>query len=304
MPYVYGDLFWLLNAAIDLILLYVAGRLAGCRTRPGRLALGAALGATYALGFLYPSLAPLYHPVLKAALPAGMLLAGYWPVAVRQFLRLAFWFAAGGAFVAGAASAFAGLPLISPWAEDAWRAGVPVWTLLLCLVLLAVCGRLAWSFLRHRWTRDAFHLPVEIALGGRRVACTGLLDTGNHLEDPLTGAPVLVVELAAVGPLLPPGLAEIYRREGHLVSEPAVRALAEGSWNARFRLLPFSTLGQRHGLFLGFRPDGVTVTEGGQRRQVREVTVAVSPDRLSSAGEYQALIHPQLLALPGEARVS
>lgn len=302
VPYVYGDVFWLVNGVVDLILLYVAGRLAGCGVRPARLFLGAALGATYALGFLYPSLAPLYHPVLKVTALVGILLVGCPPPSGRAFLRLVFWFLAAASLVAGAASALARLWVTNPWVEGAGRSGVPAWALLLGLLLSVAAGRLAWFSLRHRWARESCHLPVEIALAGRQVACTGLLDTGNHLEDPLTGAPVLVVELSAVAPLLPPGVSDACRREGGLLSEAAADLLGERTCQARFRLLPFSTLGQSHGLFLGFRPDRVTVSEGGRRWEASQVTVAVTPQRLSPAGEYQALIHPLLLGPEGEGR--
>lgn len=298
VPYIYGDLFWLFNGAVDALLLYVSGRLAGCRIRLWRLLCGASLGATYALGFLYAAPGPLYHPAAKAAVPAVMLAAAYWPLSGRDFIRLGAWFAATAAFVAGAAAALGGAQATNLWAGAAGK-GVPAWAVAVGLVLPLIGGRAAWSSLHRRWARQAYLVPVEIAVAGRQAFFTGLLDTGNRMEDPLNGAPVIVAELAAVAPLLPEQVVEVYSREGTMASEQAARALSEGAWRNRFRLLPFSSLGQRNGLLLGFRPDTVAVSIDGRRREVVPVTVAVAPSPLSSSGEYQALLPPQVAAAAG-----
>ncbi|MBX6378228.1 MAG: sigma-E processing peptidase SpoIIGA, partial [Clostridia bacterium] len=52
MPYVYGDLFALLNFLVDLILLYATAKLAGLRAAPWRVVAAAAAGAFYAYRYL------------------------------------------------------------------------------------------------------------------------------------------------------------------------------------------------------------------------------------------------------------
>lgn len=292
---VYGDVFFALNFAVDLILLYVAGLLAGTRARPWRLAAGAAAGAAYALGFLYPLPSALYAPPARLAFPALSLALAYLPVPVAGFLRLAFWLYASSALAAGAGLGLAALgarPL-----GPAWSVPVPAWALAAAVAgLLLAVPRLVEAA-RRRLSLERLLLPVEVGIGSQRVTLTGLVDTGNRLRDPLTRSPVLVVELAALRGILPPEVTEAYAREGGCaVLETASRLARLPGWATRLRLLPFSTLGKRHGMLLGFRPDWVAVWHGRERVETRNATIAVCRERLAEEAAYQALVHPALVS--------
>lgn len=290
----YGDLFFLINFLIDLILLYVAGLLAGVRPVPAwRLVLGAAAGAFYALGFLFPTLSILYTPSLRVAFPLVALALTFGPVSAASFIRLAAWLYGASAFVAGLAVGAASLgtrSLLSAWAGTWWALGVAGAT-----VLAAAWGVLV--FARRRFAVERLLLPVEVGVGNQRVSVTGLVDTGNHLRDPLTQSPVLVVEMAALEELLPPGFSDAYSRSGSQgVLETAGTLCRLPGWSTRLRVLPFSTLGNRHGMMLGFRPDWVAVWDGRDRRETRDATVAIYRERLNEEVAYQALVHPSLVS--------
>lgn len=290
----YGDLFFLINFLVDLILLYVAGLLAGVRSAPlWRLALGAVAGAVYALGFLFPGMVLLYSPPLRLAFPLVALVVVFSPVSVASFLRLAAWFYCSSAFVAGLAIGAASLgtrSLLSAWAGTWWALGLAG-----AAVLAAAWGTL--RFARQRFAVERLLLPVEVGVGNQRVSLTGLVDTGNHLRDPLTQSPVLVVEMAALEGLLPPGFSDAYARTGSQgVLETAGTLSRLPGWSTRLRVLPFCTLGNRHGMMLGFRPDWVAVWDGRDRRETRDATVAIYRERLNEEVTYQALVHPSLLS--------
>lgn len=291
---VYGDLFFLINFLVDLILLYVAGLLAGARPAPAwRLVLGAGAGSVYAFGFLFPGLTALYTPPLRLTFPLVALAFTFSPVSVGTFIRLAAWLYCASAFVAGLAIGAASLgtrSLLSAWAGTWWALG---------LAGAAVLGA-AWGvlvFAGRRFAVERLLLPVELGVGHQRVTLTGLVDTGNHLRDPLTQSPVIVVEMAALEGLLPPGFSETYARSGSQgVLETAGALSRLPGWATRLRVLPFSTLGNRHGMMLGFRPDWVAVWNGRERRETRDATVAIYRERLNEEVAYQALVHPSFLS--------
>lgn len=290
---VYGDLFFLINLLVDLILLYVAGLLAGVRTSGWRLALGAASGAAYALGFLFPVLAPLYSPPLRLAFPLVSLALAFAPTRPAAFLRLAAWLYGGSAFVAGLAIGAASLgtrSLLQAWAGTWWGLGLAG-----AVVLAAAWGTL--TFAQRRFAMERLLLPVEVGIGSQYISLTGFVDTGNHLRDPLTQSPVLVVEMAALQGLLPPGFADVYARAGSQgVMETAGVLSRLPGWSTRLRVLPFSSLGNRHGMMLGFRPDWVAVWDGRARWETRDATVAIYRERLNEEVAYQALVHPSFLS--------
>lgn len=290
---VYGDLFFLINLLVDLILLYVAGLLAGVRASAWRLILGAVAGAAYALGFLFPALAPLYSPPLRLAFPLVTVALTFSPASPGAFLRLAAWLYGGSAFLAGVAIGAASLgtrSLLMEWAGTWWSLGLAG-----VLVLVAAWGTL--TFARRRFAMERLLLPVEVGIGSQCVSLTGFVDTGNQLRDPLTQSPVLVVEMAALSGLLPPGFGETYARAGsQSVMETAGVLSRLPGWSTRLRVLPFSTLGNRHGMMLGFRPDWVAVGDGRSRRETRNATVAIYRERLNEDVAYQALVHPSFLS--------
>ncbi len=295
---VYGDLFFLVNFTVDLILLHVAGLLAGRRASFRRLVAGAVAGGLYALGFLLPGPSFLYSAPARLLFPLVSLMIAVAPVPPATFLRLAFWLYAGSAFAAGLALGVAALEVRS--LASAWAASW--WSLALAGAALLAAARGALVFVRRRLALEHHLLPVEVGVGSQKVRLTGLVDTGNRLRDPLTSSPVLVVEVAALQGILPPGFSQTYSMaESGAVLDTAARLSRLPGWSTRLRLLPYSTLGTRHGIMLGFRPDWVAVWKGRERHETRNATVAIYRDRLGEETEYQALVHPSFLAGEGAA---
>ena len=83
---VYLDELFLLNAALNYLLLLGSARLGGGVIRHGRLALAAALGGVYAAAALWPPLAFFRALGMKAVALALMLLAAFGPA--RRTVRL------------------------------------------------------------------------------------------------------------------------------------------------------------------------------------------------------------------------
>ena len=106
-----------------------------------------------------------------------------------------------------------------------------------------------------------------------------LEDSGNALVDPLTGDAVLVAEAEALAPLFSdPALLTL--------DDPEALARIEGAEGRGLRLLPCSCVAAPRALLLCFRPERITV-DGKERR---DLLVAVSPNRLSPEGRYDAII--------------
>lgn len=262
MKTVYLDSLLLLNFILDYLLLLLTGRVAGAVLRRGRLALAAALGSVYAAVCV---LSPPFwaHPLIRLCVGVGMVLVGYGHC--RRLLRLMVLFFALSAALGGGLYA---LELL----------GVTV-TLDVHYILLFAAG--AYFLLSLAGRKLARHGPgelrqVDISLGERQVRLTALVDSGNTLTDPMTGAGVVVAQGERLAPLLPPEAD--YKRPCE-----AFPALQDPR---RFRLLPYRAVGVESGLLLAVKADGVQVDgkELGQR------LVALSPTPVSDGGGFDALI--------------
>ena len=129
-------------------------------------------------------------------------------------------------------------------------------------------------------------MSAKVRIGDRSASFTALVDTGNTLSDPATGRPVMVAEGERAALLFPkerrPLLSDL--------QDPTLglTRLGTGEWRARFRLLPFRSVGVDRGLLLAVRVDDLELD--GRRRG--PVLVALSPTPVSDGGGYQALVGP------------
>jgi stage II sporulation protein GA (sporulation sigma-E factor processing peptidase) len=287
---VYGDMLFALNALVDYVLLYVAGRAAHARVDHRRLVLAALGGGLYAVGQPLGWLPFAYGPVGVLACSLALLAVAYAPVPVRQALRLV-------AYLYGAALALAGAVLAVGFARAEVAAGgpgLPWWAVAVPVAAAAAVARWAWPLARARWAAAPQPLVrVAVGVGGAEADFWALVDTGNRLRDPLGQGPVLVVEARAVAPLLPVALTDCLGAP-QPVWEEIARRLEGSPWAARLRLIPYRSLGTGGGMLIGFRPDRASVD--GRAIAPPPPTLGLSPVPLDPEGRFQGLCPAVLLA--------
>ncbi len=245
---VYLDGVFVLNAALDALLLSATGKLTGRTVKPGRLALAAAIGGGYACAAFLPGLDGLSGVSGQAGSLAVMLLAAFgvrllWPCGVLLTLSCAL-----GGFI---------LLLERLVGSLTYANGVPgtVWDGE--LLLLAGSGLWAAVSLLERKAngRNGKRVPVLLEVNGKRRFLTALVDSGNGLREPISGKGVQVVEWSALPSCLPEGItqAACAAPAEHLAKLSVV-------WpEGRLRLLPCRTVQQAEGFLLAFTAQRVKV---------------------------------------------
>lgn len=276
---IYIDEVFLVNAAVDLLLLKTAVSLTGGAVRPRRLWAGAGFGGLAACAVFLPGLNWLGRLPGSALTFTGLCLIcfGFRGRAWKRWL----WFFCVCCGFAGLALAVCGLLRIPAFARDGWVYYRLSGRLLVLLAgaVFGLCRLLLDRFAQHRG-KELVRLGLE--LRGRTVTCPALRDNGNTLLDPLSGEPVLVARWQVAARLLP-GLgldAASFRDASALM---ALLALLEPELQAR--LIPYRAVGLDSGLLFALRMD--RITEDG--RPVGAGLVAFSPTELSDSGQYEAL---------------
>ncbi len=242
---IYADVLLAVNWWVDFLLLVLLRRITGAQARGWRLALGALCGGLTAFVLLLPPLPVWLSLLCKAAGAALMVLVAFPPENGRCFLRRILWLFALSAGLAGLCEgvyyffAPAGIYVSNGVVYYRISPLLLVGLTVLCYGILCLIGqRMRRSApKRHRYA-------VSVSNRGRTVTLPCLYDSGNHLVEPFSGAPVIVMERDAVSSLLPEGW------DG--------KDLPTGpGW----RVIPFSSLGGE-GLLPAFRPERVTVHTG------------------------------------------
>lgn len=274
MTVVYVDLLWLLNFVANHLLLLGAGRLAGAGLRRWRIALGAALGALYAVALFLPGLGWLSALPCKLAVAVVMVVCAYGGE-VRLWRVLGLFFAA--------SAALAGAVLGFEWLGNTTltlQSGV-LYTqmdLRLLLVVFLACYFVFSVLLRRLGAHGGTELVhLELTFPQRVVSMTALHDTGLSLTDPVTNRPVVVVYWRDVAWLLPSGADVAHPIEcARLCHDQGIHGV---------RLVPYRAVGVESGMLLAFPTQQVRVNG----RDMGSLLLALSPTPVSDGGAYQGL---------------
>lgn len=268
---VYADMLLVVNWWIDFLLLLGVRRFMGIGARPWRLVLGSLVGALFSLVLLLPPMAVWLSLALKLLAAGLMVLISFGWNSRRRYIRsilLLFGLSAGLSGLCSALYHFAAprdlfvvngvvYYAVSPW---------------LLLGLTVLCYALMWVFERviRRRAPAQRDFIVRVHSGGRSMTAKCLYDSGNHLIEPFSNRPVLVVERASLEGLL-------------TIPEEVDDLPPSGAW----RVVPFDSLGGS-GLLPAFLPDSVVAMTPQGERSLGECYVAVCT-RLGR-GEYEGLI--------------
>jgi len=308
---VYVDLVFALNLLFDAMTLHLTAWSRKLKPRRWRIWAAACLGAAHALLVFVPGLSVLFSLAAKLAVSAAMVAAAFGVRSLQEVVRnlTAFYFvnfaAAGcvlglhfllqshGELMNGILFARSGGMTLE------FKAG-----LLFLIAAFFLSAAVYRAVLRGVRRKDlvARHLAdVEIAIGGRSVRCTGLVDTGNRLSDPLSGTPVMVTETELWSEVLDPGWLRLAggERESELLEAACDSRFP---WPERLRLVPYRGIRRGTAWLIAFRPDEVVIRLDGREHAVRRVLVGLRSGGLAADGAYRAVLHPALLedGLPEE----
>lgn len=268
----YVDSLFLINLCMNLYLLMLVDYSMPGTAMPWRLLAGAAAGALCSLLPFFGA-GPAWAKLALGGLAgtAGMLCITFPVRSLRMFLKLLerlllYSFGLGG----GMLFLTARLPFLREYLTGV--SGV-----------LCVGGVLFLFFRKFGYGLDTESClcRAELVRGGRRMAATALIDSGNSLREPVSGKPVCVVD----------------------------KRLYDGLWGdgeALYRVIPYHSVGKKHGIMKGYLLPGLTVDVGGMRLKFKDVYISVAEERIS-AGEANGgeaigiIINPELLGKRGRS---
>lgn len=278
MEVIYIDTLFLLNATVDYLLLLAAARVAGEPLARFRFLLGATLGGLYAVSiFILPFLQNTGYKILICSLI--MLIAyGKSQRLFRQgliFLALSFAFAGG--ILAISLSGGQSLSLQQGVLYTPMDFKMVLLSASLCYILITTVFQ---NFGQHSNLSGEL-VQVKLSYNNQSISFPALVDTGNTLQDPITGSPVLVAEGHTLAPFFPPDFSTLpLQNPAHIVQHYGNHPIKK-----RLRLLPYQAVGTQ-GLLLVLKVDEILVNN----QQETTKLVALSPTSVCDGGNYKALI--------------
>jgi stage II sporulation protein GA (sporulation sigma-E factor processing peptidase) len=297
---VYADVVFLINWAMDGMILFAAGKIGRAKTKAWRMLLASALmSLMYCATVFVADLHMLYHFASSVA----MIMAGVWvaflPSKITSFLRLVLLSYVTAFFLGGIGTALFYSTQFTNLIGSIMDVTVNNFTLPVLITATAAFYALFKAgsvWLDKRALRRQICLGVKIFFGEQDVSFNALVDTGNSLRDPLSHAPVIVVEFNSVKSFLPDSMKIIFyeNQEGNLDS--LLSSSQESGFSGRLRMIPYESLGKKNGLLIGFRPDKVEIQCDKELKSLEEVVIGIYNFPLSRDGGYQGLMNPELIA--------
>lgn len=143
---------------------------------------------------------------------------------------------------------------------------------------------LVTGIIKDKINKKVMICDLEIFYNGKNKKIKTMLDTGNLLKEPISGADVIIVEKESLKEIVSKDL---------LIN---ISKILEGSWldnseihSYKFKLIPFSSLGNDNGLLIGFKPDYVKVYSDEEILR-DDVLIGIYDGKLSKSNIYTSLI--------------
>lgn len=301
---VYFDVIWLMNFALDFLLIWLSASLLRLQLRTGRALLAAAVGGLYAVMIFFPALSWLYAHFVKFMFAAAMVWIAFGYSNLVSFIRclatfyLVSFITGGGIFAIHyffltSVEVVSGVLVAETGGMNLQVFGIIV---LIGFGLMLVFARGTFRSVEKRQQLTDWFADVHIVLLGHSVSCRGLIDTGNQLSDPLTRTPVIVVESSLLSDCLPSFMMDQFNSadlDGFYSNLTSIDQ--DGEWQQRLRLVPYRGVGKDMQFMVALRPDRVVIAGQDGIRQVERVLIGLDGGSLSKDGDYRAILHPTLL---------
>ncbi|MBO2943198.1 sigma-E processing peptidase SpoIIGA [Paenibacillus sp. F411] len=304
---VYIDLIFLVNLIIDGLLLALTAWMRKIKPKRWRLLLSAFTGAMYVLMMFLPPFSFLFTFVIKFVLSLAMLWIAFGFVSLQSYLRNlgTFYmvnFAAAGGIVGfhyllqSSGELFSGIWYTASGGLT-FELKISFWFIAIGFFAAITLFRAVQTSRRQVEQRETLLGEVTVVMGDVTVSCTGLLDTGNQLSDPLTRMPVMVMEASLWEESIPSSWRARLSEPDKLILELGEAA---GELQDRLRLVPYRGINRGAAFMLAMKPDRARIVMNGEVHESARLLIGLDGGALSSDGAYRAIIHPELASSPVE----
>lgn len=306
---IYPDIIFIINFAIDFILLLLLKIICKKSASTGRLLLAAAAGGLIAMVVgVFPWMnVVIRFLILNVSSSVIMLLLAYGISGradfVRQFISLYL------------LTYFLGGFINSIYYHSSFRiklirlgslisSNLTLKAVTLCLAIACSTFFLGLWLFRMANSKRHSTLDTELILGDMKVSTKGLVDTGNCLYDPVFRKPVIIIERMLLMDLMPADQYERLIAINNLIAEKgqeSVNLELPASYEQmdalpfKLRFIPYRSVGRQNGLLLGLVLDKVLVRQGKEAICNEKVTAAICDDMLSVCNDYHVILHKELL---------
>ena len=141
------------------------------------------------------------------------------------------------------------------------------------------------KFIKGKISKKDLFCKLKINIESNWKDVIAMIDTGNMLKEPITGANVIVVEKCELEKIVP---LEILKNLDEILKGEFKKNL--GEYASKIRLIPFSSIGKQNGMLLGIKPDRILIETEDDMVQIPDAVLGIYNGYLTKDGQYTALV--------------
>ena len=293
---VYIDIIFLENLFMNFIILFATQTILKSNIKIIRTFIASILGGIYAI-LMYMSEIRIYSNIcLKIILSLAMVEIAFNPKSIKSFFKYLVIFYLTSFTFGGVA--FALIYFVSR-ENVVFNNGRLVGTYPIKMILLGgILGFIiivsSFKNIKKKISKTDMLCNIKITIENKSKSLISIVDTGNFLKDPISKAPVIVVNSQSLTGILP---GEILDNIKDIINGANVNI---GQYIKKIRIIPFSSLGKENGLLLGIKSDISVINYQDNVIIIKDAIIGIYPGILNKENKYQALVGIEALESKGE----
>ena len=287
----YVDIIFMENVFMNSIILLATGIILKDSMKIVRNLIGSTIGALYAIIIYVSNIAIYSNIILKILLSFVIVYISFKTDTLTSVFKHVVIFYLTSFTFGGVA--FALLYFVRP--EDIlYQNGVLIGTYPIKMILAGgilgfIIITIAFKNIKSKLNKQDMFCDVNLKLEEKTLSFKAIIDTGNFLRDPISKAPVIIVEKETLKGFLP---AEIVDNTHDIINGKNVEL---GAFSQRIRAIPFKSLGKENGLILGFKLNNALIEYQDIGYRAKNVIIGIYNGKLSRSGKYNALVGLDIL---------
>ena len=276
----YVEYVFLENFIIDFILLFITGKLIKRIIIIKRLILASFIGSLYVVLTFYIGKEFMTYFIVKFSISVLMIMIAFDSKGILTNIRVIICFYITSLIMVGIISALYYLTYDK----------LTVNAIIISIFIGYAALHFFFKEIRDRIAKHNYKRSVNINIGNKRKKIRGYIDTGNELTDPVTGKPVMVVNIDCIKDIIDD---DLYKRILDFYHNKSYENLIKENKSVNLRIIKYNTISNKGESMVCIVPDEIEIIND-KRNLFIDALIGIHPKRISK-DDYDALLFKKLL---------
>jgi len=290
---IYVDLIFLENLFMNTVILYATAIVLKEKVKPIKILISSTVGGIYAI-FLYSSFFLIFsNSIFKIFLSIVMVFIAYNPTNIKRLFKnlVMFYFTS---FMFGGVT----LALLHMLNENniIFNNGVLKNSQLIRTIFIGgIVGffiiTIGIKTIKVRLNKQDLFCNIQIIINSKKLNVKAMIDTGNLLKEPITQAPVIIVEKEKLKQIISEHILN------NMLNIENINQQKLGEYQSKIKLIPFKALGTKTGLLVGIKADNIIINYNEKYIYTENAIIGIYDNNFKK--DYSGLIGLELITNEG-----